>query len=281
MSILPPNEAAAAIQRLGRTLTPDLVAATSRLFEPMQPQPGGIECRVDQAYGSHPRHPIDVFRSPGQGAAPILLFAGGGSMMIEQTRPGSRLRGNVGLWAARNGLLGAVMTFRLAPENQWPAGTQDVASAVLWMRRNAARFGGDPERLFVMGHSAGAGHVAGFVAEGGGDACAGAILVSGIYDITSLPGGPNKAYFGDDPERYPERVAVPGLVKSHVPLLIAVSEYDPPQFEAQAAELRSAVPAARFVRLTGHNHVSIVQHIGAFESALTAEILEFTRTARS
>src|SRR6185295_2527707 len=106
--------------------------------------------------------------------------------------------------------------------------------AVGWLRRNAARFGGDPTRLFLMGHSAGAGHVAGFIGQNGRESCAGAILVSGIYNILSLPGGPNKAYFGADPARYRERVALPGLIRSQVPLLIAVSEYDPPQFEAQA-----------------------------------------------
>jgi arylformamidase len=277
-------EIARQIAALGRTLTPELVAATARIFEPLQlDAKADADVTSDISYGPHPRHRLDVFRPAGARNAPVLLFAGGGSLMVAQSGRGHPLRANVARWAARCGLIGVAMTFRLAPEYQWPAGSDDVARAVDWIRQHGAAFGGDPARLFVMGHSAGAGHVASFVARAERPGCAGAILLSGIYNILTLPGGPNKAYFGDDPALYPQRVALPGLVETNVPLLVAVSEYDPPQFKAQALELVAAVRARRgrpprFVRLPGHNHASIAHHIGAVESSLTAEILDFVRT---
>lgn len=51
---------------------------------------------------------------------------------------------------------GVNMTYRLAPRHTWPAAQEDIAAAVRWVRQNIASQGGDPRRIFLMGHSAGA-----------------------------------------------------------------------------------------------------------------------------
>ncbi len=86
-----------------------------------------------------------------------------------------------------------------------------------WVADNIAARGGDPARVYLMGHSAGAVHVASYVShpefhrvKGGG--LAGAILVSGIYDLTAgTAGDPERAYFGADPSRYAERSSLQGF----------------------------------------------------------------------
>ena len=125
---------------------------------------------------------------------------------------------NIMLWAVKNGFVGVNTTYRLAPASPWPAGAEDLASVVQWVSEKIAERGGDPARIYLMGQSAGAVHVAGYVShpefhkvKGGG--LAGAIMISGIYDLTGSPlGDPEIAYFGSDPSRYAERSSLKGLV---------------------------------------------------------------------
>jgi acetyl esterase/lipase len=84
--------------------------------------------------------------------APMLLFVHGGGWSI-----GDKSQfGWVGEQLAAQGMLVALTNYRLSPAVQHPAHTQDVARAVAWLYRNGPLSGGDPARLYVMGHSAGA-----------------------------------------------------------------------------------------------------------------------------
>ncbi len=98
------------------------------------------------------------------------------------------------------------MTYRLAPAAPWPAGSEDVGAAVRFLHAASARWGGDPKGIFLMGQSAGAVHVAGYVAEPrlhalpNGD-IAGAIMISGLYDVARADRNPfQAAYYGQDPD---------------------------------------------------------------------------------
>ena len=53
------------------------------------------------------------------------------------------------------GIVFASIGYRLAPRHLYPAGYNDVADAVAWLHKNIARYGGDPRRIFIGGHSAG------------------------------------------------------------------------------------------------------------------------------
>ena len=112
--------------------------------------------------------------------------------------PGSPFYDNIMLWAVKNGFIGVNMTYRLAPQSPWPAGAEDIAAAVQWVSDNIGKRGGDPARIYLMGHSAGAVHVAGYVShpefykvkDGG---LAGAIMVSGIYQLDGGTGQRSRA----------------------------------------------------------------------------------------
>jgi triacylglycerol lipase len=116
---------------------------------------------------------------------------------------------NVPTFFARNDMIGVNMTYRLAPQHAWPSGAVDVGQAVAWIRQHAARFGGNPERIFLMGQFAGATHVATwcFVSQACGTSApgvAGAILLSGVFAPAHpeyypvQPQSHQLAYFGDD-----------------------------------------------------------------------------------
>ena len=289
-SALPP-EIAAGIARIGREIDPP---GTAKLFAPLQEKEPytGVKVTRDVKYRTADRHLLDIFTPEGSGSPrPVLVFVHGGAFVGGNKRvPGSPFYDNIALWAARNGMVGVIMTYRLAPANPWPAGAEDVAAVVAWVIEHAAAHGGDPARVFLMGHSAGAVHVADYVARPAlhgprGAAIAGAILLSGIFDLTTMPPGPPiKAYYGDDMKSYAERSALPGLIRTSVSLMVAWGELDPPDFERQSGRLRDALckerRCPRTVTLAGHSHMSEVYAINTRDTQLTGQILEFVHTRR-
>lgn len=115
---------------------------------------GDYELRRDLAYGQHARQRLDVY-VPEQlppGGAPVVVFWHGGGW-IDGDRARYRF---VGATLADAGYVVVLPDYRLHPEVRFPAFVDDAALALKWVHDNAARFGGDAGKLFVMGHSAGA-----------------------------------------------------------------------------------------------------------------------------
>jgi acetyl esterase/lipase len=222
-----------------------------------------------------------VFTSPGAAGRAVVLFVHGGGFVAGD----KALNDNVGLWACRAGMVGATMNYRFAPEHRFPAGADDVAAAVAWLRANVAEHGGDPERIVLAGSSAGASHIAGYAAlpalhPDGESGIRGLVLLSGAYDLPSFDDeavlGP---YFG---ERSGWDAASPlaGLVASGLPVMIVVAEHDPPVSHRQAAiafdalyERRGRVP--HLVYAAGHNHFTEVFHLNTDDRLLGDQIAAF------
>ncbi len=277
---------------LGRVIDPPKTAA---LYAPMQEKEPyqGVKVERDVKYGTADRHLLDIFMLEANSAArPVLIYVHGGGFVAGNKRnPGSPFYDNIMLWAARNGFVGVNATYRLAPASPWPAAAEDLAAVVQWVSGKIAERGGDPARIYLMGQSAGAVHVAGYVShpelhkvKGGG--LAGAIMVSGLYDLTASPvGDAELAYFGSDPSRYAERSSLKGLVDSKTPLMITAAELDPPRFIeqyelAKQATCKRASGCARTYMLPQHSHMSEVYAINTEDTRLTDEILEFVKTGK-
>ncbi|HVL78433.1 MAG TPA: alpha/beta hydrolase [Sphingomicrobium sp.] len=118
--------------------------------------PNGVR-RVAEgvAYGTEQRQKLDVWAPAKRGsdaALPVVVFFYGGGW-------NSGARGDYGFagaaYAGKN-FVAVVPDYRLVPDVRFPAFVEDGALAVKWARDNAARFGGDPARISVAGHSAGA-----------------------------------------------------------------------------------------------------------------------------
>jgi acetyl esterase/lipase len=112
----------------------------------------GRQAMRDVPYGDGPRQKLDVFRPRGNGRVPVIVFFYGG-----RWQGGSRAwyRFVAAVLTAR-GYAVVIPDYRLYPEVRFPDFLADGAKAVRWTRENMATFAGDPGRLFVMGHSAGA-----------------------------------------------------------------------------------------------------------------------------
>ena len=115
---------------------------------------GGSTLQSGVAYGALPRQQLDVYRpasaAPAQGW-PVVVFFYGGSWSSGE-RGDYRFLGQA---LAARGVLTLVADYRLYPDVRYPDFLVDSAKAVAWGLENAARLGGDPRRVFVMGHSAG------------------------------------------------------------------------------------------------------------------------------
>jgi dienelactone hydrolase len=244
-------------------------------------------------YGPHERNMLDLFVPEGAGAGrPIFMFMHGGGMVRGNKRsPGSPFYDNIMLWANHNGMIGVNIEYRLAPASPWPAGQEDIAMAVRWAADNAVANGGDANRIYLMGHSAGATHVATYVGHPefhAPKALAGAMFSSAAsYDLTKVESeseGRN-AYFGSDHSVYAQRSALPGLVKSAIPFMANAAELDPPQMVDQLELLKTAMCESargciRTLLQPKHNHMSQSYAINTSDTLLTDQILAFIKMGK-
>jgi arylformamidase len=162
---------------------------------------------------------------------------------------------------------------------------QQVRRAVAWVHKNAARFGGNPERLYVSGSSSGA-HLGGVVAmtdwrkdyELPQDTVKGYTLCSGMYDLRGPRLSKRSAYvkFTDEmeaelsPQRHLERIGAP--------LTLLYGSQESPEFKRQseefAAALKAAGKAVELILAQGYNHFELQETLASPYGAMGRAVLE-------
>jgi acetyl esterase/lipase len=285
-----PPAIAAALREIGPKIDGPRTAALYTPLLTAEPY-AGVNVVRDVHYGSHERHVADVFTSSSTAQGPtgrsvVVFVHGGGFTRGSKHTPGSPFYDNIGVWAVRHGLVGVTINYRLAPQFQWPAGIEDLTLLTRWVRDHAHEYGGNPTKIFLWGHSAGAAHVADYLAHavntGADPGIAGAILTSGFYDL----GGEVsiwKEYYGDDISQYAARSSLPGLLKTATPLLVTYAELDPDSFKSQTrglieARSREGRPV-HSVLLAGHSHISETYAVGTGDESLSGPVLDFIQGA--
>lgn len=288
-----PSDVDEKLRALGRVIDP---AATAALYAPLLKTQSYSEVNVtrDLSYGPADNQRLDLFvpAAAPQSPRPVLIFVHGGGFVVgDKHRPDSPFYDNVMLWATSRGLIGVNLNHRMAPQNSWPSGAEDVGLAVGWVQENIARQGGDPHRVFIVGHSSGAALAASYIAQPrfygpAGVGLAGAIFVStNIFDPATADASPSlKAYFGDDATQYVERSSLPGLLQTPLPLMVTTAELDPVSYVNQTLQMRDTLCKANrcptFVRFSGYNHFSAVYSINSADDTVGAAILAFVRAGR-
>lgn len=281
------TELHARLRALGLDFTPAQIAGTREIYAPLVARPAAASIAGrDLQYGPDPKQRLDLFITP-RSRATLLFVHGGGFIMGDKGDAEAPFYNNVAAWALAQGYSAVTFTYRLAPAHPWPAGPRDLASALDWLADELPRHDVDPRGVVLMGQSAGGAHVAAYLAHHGLPAdrapgIAGAVMVSGIYDVASIEPASDKevAYFGDDRSVYASRSTLPGLAQSTVPVMLTVSELDPPLFQHQAASAVAACVEARsrwpaFTWLRGHNHISSVMQLGSPVDSLGPELRRF------
>jgi triacylglycerol lipase len=275
-----------ALAQWGTALSAELASRTAELFVPLAPLAEEQRVQRDVAYGPHERQRLDIFQPVGAKNAPILLFVhGGGFVRGDKGGAWSAFYSNVGAWAARHGIVGVTMNYRLAPEFMWPTGGRDVRRAIEWLSLHAAAFGGNSSSIFAMGQSAGAVHVLDMVTGSGEELeptrlVAGAMMISGIYAPDELTNRGLRDCYYSDPGSEGRAGQLERLATSPIPCLYTVSEHDDADFVVQANLLSDMVSARSGRRpqlyvLKGHNHFSTIFALGTDFDAVGPLVLTF------
>ncbi len=209
---------------------------------------------------------LDIHRPHGRSSkAPVVIFIHGGSW-----RRGDREDYRfVGQRLADSGALVLVPDYRKAPAHAFPDFMFDSARAVAWARDNAARLGGDPERIYLMGHSAGA-HIAALLAT---DAqylrsvgmaprmLAGVVALAGPYDFLPITDPQLREVFGDEAD-WPASQPVNFVDGDEPPFLLLHGTDDRIVWainsERLQAKLSAAGVSARYVPIAGAGHIGLL-----------------------
>lgn len=225
------------------------------------------EGRAGLAYGDLPRHRLDAYLPLQRSAAtPLVVFFYGGAWTRGE-------RGDyrfVGEALASQGIAVLVADYRLSPAVRWPNILDDCARATAWARTNAAQLGCSPERIFAMGHSAGAYNAAMLAldprwlqAHGMQPRqLAGWIGIAGPYDFLPITDADSRVAFGW-PGTPPESQPVVHVSPGDPPALLLAPQDDrtvnPRRNTLGLAEkLRAAGVPVRVQILQGVNHATII-----------------------
>ncbi len=177
----------------------------------------------DRVYGPDPRHKFDLYVPKGhQGPLPVLLFFYGGGW----TSGSKAIYRFLAQAFTSAGIIVAVADYRLYPQVKYPAFLEDSVMAFRGLRACIAAFGGDPDRLFLAGHSAGAYNAVMLAADArfldGEDrrALKGVIGIAGLYDFLPLKRDSSLIdVFGDDNSRDTQPIA--HVDRKLAPMLLA------------------------------------------------------------
>ena len=251
------------------------LAACSR-FDLVNGDPAEFEGRIDRAIVFDPDHglALDIYRPPGQGPRPTVIFWYGGSWQ-HGTRQDYQF---VGVELARRGLNVVIPDYRKYPEVTYPAFVQDAAAAFAWVHRNIADHGGDPDRIVVSGHSAGAHSAAMLAADGrflaahglSPTAIRGVVGLAGPYHFTPRSETLSRIFNGM--ENFPDMQAGNFVDGDEPPMVLLHGEADNTVNRINIRRLTEALDAAgicyrtRFYPDVGHIGI-----VGAFTWAYDSE----------
>lgn len=230
--------------------------------------------RIEQ-YGPGETELIDIFAPAGQSASPTLVFIHGGAWTrnsrLDASFPAPTLVGRGAVYAAPD--FGSLKTLRL------PDMIENCCRAVEWVVRNAARFGGDPARVYLAGHSSGA-HLAACVlvtdwTKRGlpADALKGGFLMSGMYDLHPVVLSSRSKFLHITAEEEVAASPMRHLDRIVCPIAITWADEDSPEFKRQSSVFADALQgmgrlASRTVAFNA-NHFQEDDRLGLADSEIS------------
>jgi acetyl esterase/lipase len=257
------------------------------------PAPGTREF----AYGADPKQRLDLVKPAGITKAPVLLFVHGGGWSIGDKAHAAPDKAR---WANSKNWAFASANYRLVPQATVEQQAADIASAIAWLRTNAVNEGLDPDRIVLMGHSAGA-HLVALVGtnpqylKAAGvplGAVKGVVLLDGAgYDVpTQASAEMNivkpmyEAAFSKDPKRQaelsPTRHAAAPNVARWLILPIERRADSQAQSKGLADALNRAGASATVVAVPDESHGSLNKGLGEAGDFATEQVERFLAGTR-
>jgi arylformamidase len=276
----------------------------ARLFYNKAPAPPSVELAVsyDASAPDDPKRQLDLYL-PGGRDFPLVVFVhGGGWAWGDRTQRfgGADIYRNIGRFLASQGIGAAVIGYRLVWPMDWQSQIGDVARAVAWVQAHAAAKGGRPDRLFLMGHSAGA-QLAARVAtdpawleqeHGDRSGICGVVAVSGaaydLGDIETYRAGFDPLYFAErfggsrlDGGWWRDASVVPFLDATDPPFLVISATGESGPLRRQSALFHDALGKAgvtsRLVTVKGSSHERITLELSRGDKTAGPAVLDFIR----
>lgn len=253
--------------------------------------PVGVTVESDLAYGDDPAQRLDVYRPARAHAAPVLLFVHGGGWRRGDKAMPRMVANKVRHWAGR-GFVFVSTNYRMLPAADPVEQAEDVARALAFVQQEAPRWGGDPARVVLIGHSAGA-HLAalvtadsGFAARQGATPWRATVAIdSAALDIEAIMTRRHYRFydpvFGSDPLFWRSASPMHRLQGPPVApmLLVCSSERDDSLPPAQAfAERARAFGGRATVLPVALGHLQINDQLGA-DAGYTGAVDAFLQSA--
>lgn len=247
---------------------------------------------ADLPYGEHPRQKLDVYMpaAPATGASkPVVIFFYGGGW-----ESGDRIDYRfVGEALTSRGYVVVVPDYRVYPEVLFAGFMADSANAVAWAKQNVARFGGDPERIFLMGHSSGA-HIAAMLTLNNEYLAAvnmkpselrGMIGLAGPYDFLPFTRESSKIVFGPEADFWRSQ-PINYVNGRNPPLLLMTGDDDDVVHPGNTANLAAKIKArggpVQVIEYAGDGHASIIVRLAApfrGDGKMLREVSEFVNAS--
>jgi acetyl esterase/lipase len=249
------------------------------------------------------RHKLDLFLPKDKKDFPVVVFIHGGAWTIgDKSCVG--LYSAVGHFLASRGVGAVFPNYRLSPWVKHPEHVKDVARAFAWTYRNISKYGGDPDRIFVGGHSAG-GHLAALLAtdeqylkaEGlSRKNVSGVLAVSGVYRIpdklsflmttdgglgakVELQTNPFDLIFGKDPKARESASPLCHVSAGLPPFLLLYADHDLPLLPDMAEEFAKALKEKKceveVVKVEDRNHNNIMFKATSADDPAAKAMLDF------
>src|SRR3954470_84781 len=223
------------------------------------------------AYGSGPDETLDIFPAA-KSPAPVQVFVHGGAWK-NFTKDDYSFPADAYVPA---GIHTVVLNFSNVPAVRLPEMADQVRRGIEWVYRNAASFGGDPERFYLSAHSSGA-HLAALALQKDKYVKA-ATLVSGPYYLEPVVLSARSSYVKLSPEEVLEMS--PGLHAERMtcPVIVGYAESDTDEFRRQSEEFAASLEKAgrlqRVIRFPGVNHFELMEKYGDPDHPLVQAVFE-------
>ena len=269
-----------------RFLLTVLLAAPSLLAQDFQSW-RDIDYRPDVEVADE-RDRLDVFMPSDADGVPVLIFFHGGAL-TQGVKWSERSGDFVPQRFVPHGFGVVLPNYRLTPAVQHPVHLQDAAAAVAWVHESIADYGGDPEQIFIAGHSAGA-YLAAQLAldprylaahEIDTGELRGVLPVSAFLDVEVVAPDRENGVWGEDPATWREASSMRHL-RSGVPLMLLIyasgdADWRKAQNDSLLEGLKELDNTVELVVAPYRSHTSVWSEIHAPDDAAAAAMIRFMR----
>jgi arylformamidase len=236
------------------------------------------------AYGPSEIETLDIFRAA-RANAPVNIFIHGGAWRRNKAADYA-VQAELFVRAGAHHVILDFINVEEAGGSLFPMAEQ-VRRAIAWVYRNAPSFGGDPDRLYLTGHSSGA-HLGGCMVTHDwrndglpADIFKGALLGSGMYDLEPVRLSKRSLYVKFTDAMEEALSAQRHLDKLNTPLILAYGTCETPEFQRQTRDFHAAVKAlGRPVQLLvgeGYNHFELLETLASPYGLMGRAVLEQMR----